>query len=128
MRIKELGVKLSLEDSNTNHEPAQEKRVKDNITNSTATIAAKMKANSGPDLVIAACTHLTLIKNRETFERKEIIEEMKTATHYWKQSYLSNLSKNLGNLVKSEKLRDVGKDRYALAAQTREEMEQLLAN
>lgn len=125
---KETGIQLNLEDSTTDVGSASEEKAKNGFTFTTGTIASKMGANSGPDLIIAACTHLTLTKNRESFDRKDIIEEMKTATHYFKQSYIGNLTKSLGNLVKSQKLLETSRDKYALTAQTRNAMEQLLAN
>lgn len=87
-----------------------------------------MGVNSGPELILAACAHLTLVKGKESFTRKEIIEEMNTAKSYLKRSYISNLSKSLTNLVKSGKISETGREIYSLTAQTRKEMEQLLAN
>lgn len=123
----EAKIPFEIEGSITSPEYASEEKAKSDFSYTTGTIAGKMGVNSGPDLIIAACANLTLVKGKDSFERREIIEEMKTATHYLRQSYLSNLSKSLGNLVRSGKISEISKDRYALTAQTRKEMEQILA-
>jgi hypothetical protein len=95
-------------------------------TGTTATIAAKLACKSGPDLIIATAAHLTFVEQRDSFTRKEILDDMKTATAYFKKSYVNNLSNYLKNLVKDEKLVEVRKDTYALKAETRKELEQQL--
>lgn len=124
----EARIPFGIEESTTSSESSNEEKAKSAFSYTTGTIASKMGVNSGPDLIIAACAHLTLVEGKESFGRKEIIEEMKTATHYLKQGYISNLSARLGNLVRSGKISEISKDRYALTAQTRNEMEQILAN
>lgn len=64
------------------------------IQMTTNTIAAKLGVKTGSDLVLAACAHLCLVKGADTFERKNILVEMQTASNYYKQIHSKNLSKN----------------------------------
>lgn len=93
----------------------------------TNTIAAKLNVKTGSELVMAACTHLCLVKGADTFERKNILAEMKTASNYYKQNHSKNLSQSLSSLIKDNKLIERAKDKYALTAQTKQDMEALLA-
>jgi hypothetical protein len=95
-------------------------------TATTATIAEKLNCKTGPDLITAAAAHLTFVEQKDRFTRQEIIDDMKTATAYFKKSYVNNLSNYLKNLVRDEKLVEVRKDTYALKAETRKELEQQL--
>jgi|GEM_PF-2116375 hypothetical protein len=92
----------------------------------TNTIAAKLNVKTGSDLVLAACAHLCLVKGASTFERKNILAEMQTASNYYKQNHSSNLSKSLSTLVKDNKLIERSKDKYALSAQAKQELEATL--
>ncbi len=94
---------------------------------STATIASRMDAKSGPELAIAACAHLTFAKSKGTFSLAEIRTEMKNASSYYKASMASNLSKALKNLVKKQRLNETASDSYALTAAEKDAMEKLLA-
>lgn len=49
----------------------------------TGSIAAKIGAKSGSDLLLAAAGHLTLVKKIEPFSRQQLLNEMKTATAYY---------------------------------------------
>lgn len=96
------------------------------IQMTTNTISAKLNVKTGSDLVLAACAHLCLVKGISTFERKNILAEMQTASNYYKQNHSSNLSKNLSSLVKDNKLIERSKDEYALTAQAKQELESTL--
>jgi hypothetical protein len=89
----------------------------------TNTISAKLKVTKGTELVLAACAHLCLVKGADTFERKNILAEMQTASNYYKQTYSKNLSQSLLSLVKDNKLIERSKDKYALGAKTKQEIE-----
>jgi len=91
------------------------------------TIAAKMKANTGPDLALAAAAQMTLVEGRDSFSRKQILETMKKAAGYYKDSFGSNLGQTLINLVKKQRLHEVSKDTYSLPQEVREELEVQLA-
>ena len=54
-----------------NPDPAKRK-----LQMTTNSISARLAAKTGPDLVLAACAHLTLVKGADTFERKNILAEM----------------------------------------------------
>lgn len=82
-----------------------------------STICAKLKVNSGPELVMAACFSLHR-QSRASASRKEIINEMRNATSYFKGSYISNLSASLKNLVVGGKLLEQSKDVFAIDAAT----------
>lgn len=97
------------------------------LDHSTNTIATHLGAKSGPDLAIAAAAHLGLVKKKDTFTRKEIIGEMKSATTYYKKSMLANLSKSLDTLVKAQRLNQAAKGVYALSAPEKKVLETKLA-
>lgn len=82
---------------------------------STNSIAAKLHCKSGPELAVAAAAHLTLVAGKQVFTRKELLDEMKTASGYYKSSYMSNLTKTLNQLVKS-KFNEPSNGKYALTA------------
>ena len=89
----------------------------------TNTIAGRLDVKTGPDLVLAACAHLCFVKGADTFERKNILAEMQSASNYYKKTYSSNLSKYLSKLVKDGKLIERSKEVYALSAGTKQEVE-----
>lgn len=92
----------------------------------TGSIAAKLNVKSGPDLVMAAAARLTFALQYQTFTRQKIIDEIKTASAYYKASYLSNLTQTLNNLVKDGKLNEPSQDNYALTASSLKDLEQRL--
>jgi hypothetical protein len=94
---------------------------------STSTIAQKMKGKKGPSLALAAVARLVIVGNKQNADRSEILQEMKGASAYYKDSYSANLTTSLQSLVTSGKLNDLGSNRYALHADTRTELEKLLA-
>jgi hypothetical protein len=90
-----------------------------------STICAKLKVNSGPELVMAACFSLHR-QGRTSASRKEIITEMRNAASYFKATYISNLSGSLKNLVVANKLLEQAKDVFAIDAATIGAMESQL--
>lgn len=94
---------------------------------STNSICAKLSCSSGPDLILAAAAHLTFVKQQEVFSRKQLLDEMKTASSYFKTSYRDNLSVNLKTLLKV-KLNEPSTGHFALTASARKELESRLAN
>jgi hypothetical protein len=89
----------------------------------TNSIAGMLNAKSGPDLVLAACAHLHLVKGAETFHRKNILAEMRSANNYFKRSFGNNLTSSLKTLVKDKKLIERTDDVYALDAKAASELE-----
>ncbi|MEA5477986.1 hypothetical protein VB774_10185 [Pseudanabaena galeata UHCC 0370] len=115
--------KLEVDIEESEELPANPDPTKQKVQMTTNSIAAKMEVKTGTDLLLAACAHLCLVKGIELFERKNILAEMQTASNYYKESYGGNLSKSLSTLVKTNKLIERSKDKYALTAKTKQEME-----
>jgi hypothetical protein len=94
----------------------------------TNTIASLMDAKTGPDLAIAAAAHLTLTRGQDKFSRKEMLDQMQTATTFYNQNYSGNLSKILNGLTKGKKLNLVGNQTYALTRAERERVSTILSS
>ncbi len=107
--------------------PAANDPLKKKLELTTNAIAGRLDAKTGPDLVLAACAHLHLVKGAETFHRKNILAEMRLANNYFKSSFASNLTSCLKTLVKDKKLIERTEDIYALDAKTVSELEKRLA-
>ena len=97
------------------------------IQGTVANISAKLGVKNGPELVMATAAYLTMVEQCGQFTRKQIIDNMKTASSYFKASYVSNLSQHLNNLVKKGMINEVAKDTYALPVSSITEMESKLA-
>lgn len=97
-----------------------------NLQLSTASLATKLSCSSGADLVIAAALHLTLVEKNEVFSRKQLLDDMKTATGFYKSTYSDNLSSYLKTLLK-DKLNERSTGQYALSDSARKELEAKLA-
>lgn len=97
------------------------------LQSTTGAIAAKLGCKSGPDLTIAAAARLTLASGKETFSRKDILNEMKTATAYYKATYRGNFSAILNGLIKDGALLEPAKDTYSLSATKKTELGKQLA-
>jgi hypothetical protein len=97
------------------------------INMTASSIAAKLNSKTGADLVISACAHLHFVKKMESMTRKEILQEMKDAKSYFKNTYNKNLSRLLISLIKDKKLLESGKDIYSLEAQFIKELREKLA-
>lgn len=95
---------------------------------STKTIAARLDAKTGPELAICAMAHLELVKNLDRYERQSILDEMKTATGYYKSSMSGNNVKNVDSLVKSQRVTEVGTGIYCLSASERKKVEAAIAD
>lgn len=94
---------------------------------STTSIAAKLSCTSGPDLIVATAAHLTLVKGLERFSRKQLLEEMKTASGYYKTTYRDNLSTNIKTLLK-DKLNEPSSGHFSLSATALKELKAQLAD
>lgn len=89
---------------------------------SANTICAKISAKSASDIALAACAHLTLIQNKSSFKRSEILDEMKNASNYFNTNSSKNLTQSLKSLVSSGKLIERSTDTYALSAKEKESL------
>ena len=103
-----------------------ENKGKSKLNMTTNTIATKLGAKSGGDLVLAACAHLSLVKGADSFKRGNILAEMKGASNYFKNTYSKNFSTYLSSNVKAGKLLETAKDVYAIDAKTLKELEKKL--
>lgn len=97
------------------------------IEATTASIAARLQAKSGPDLIMAAVARITYALGQDVCSRQMIGQEMKSASSYYKRTYMNNLSKYLDVLVKDNKLNEPSSGNYALTANARSELEPRLA-
>jgi hypothetical protein len=93
----------------------------------TGSIAAKLSANSGTDLVLASAGRLALVEGRDTYTRQDLLTEMKTAAGYYRTTYSNNLSSYLQTLVRDGKLVETAANTFALAATARAELSSRLA-
>lgn len=97
------------------------------INMSTDTIANLLKVSSGPELALAAGAHLSIVMGKNTFSRKDLSTEMRTAPGHFKQSYIANLSPTLDRLKKDDKIRLVsGTDVFALSNTEKVRIEKIL--
>lgn len=94
----------------------------DTTLGTTNTVAAKLGAETGPDLILAAAAKLTFADGVTSFTRKELLAEMQTASNYYKTSFTSNLSTYLSRLVKAGTLLEQAKDTYALSSTKAQEL------
>ena len=114
-------------DPPSSHEETKEPDNKNGgIDLSMDVIASRMKENTGPNLVLAACAYLTFVKQQTRFSRKDINDEMKNASAYYKKSMSGNLTKTLDKLIKNQHLNQASSGMYALNAAKKAEMEKLL--
>lgn len=95
----------------------------------TASIAGKIGAKSGSDLLKAAAAHLSLVKKAAPFSRQQVLAEMQTATSYYKKNYSPNLSKYIKTALQKEGyLSETATNSYALTASASAALETELAN
>lgn len=97
------------------------------IQGTTATLAAKLGGGSGPDLLMCAAARLHFVLGKDKFHRKELLDEMKSASNYYNANYAKNLTSLLGNQVKAGKLMEPSKDNYSLSADSLKNIEAKLA-
>lgn len=89
---------------------------------STTSIAAKLSCSSGPDLITAAAAHLTLVKKAKTFTRKQLTDEMRTASGYFKATYRDNLTSSLKRLLRKDILNEPSTGHYSLTESAQKEL------
>jgi hypothetical protein len=89
----------------------------------TSNIAAKINCSSGQELIIAAGIHLIFVQNKDRFTRQDVLDEIKKAPSYFKESYRKNLSNYLNSAVKASSFNEVSKGVFALSARFRSEIE-----
>jgi hypothetical protein len=97
------------------------------IEMTTGSIAAKLNVKSGPDLILAAAARLCIVDDLAKFSRKQLIEQMRSATAYFKPTYVNNLSSSLNTLLKDGRLNEPSKDTFALTANCEKDLRNKLA-
>lgn len=99
------------------------------VSLTTNSIAARLSAKTGGDLLLAAAAHLVLAKGVEPFTRTQLLDTMKSATSYYNKNYSTNLSGYIKTaLHKDGPLAETAKHTYALTAPARAELEKTLAD
>lgn len=98
-----------------------------NIKGTTASLAGKLKVKSGNDLIIAAAAHLTFVAGKPEFSRQELLDQVRGATGYFKDSYSKNLTNYLNARVKAEELMEPRTGHYSLNASEVERLRAALA-
>ncbi|EDM82228.1 hypothetical protein LMED105_14480 [Limnobacter sp. MED105] len=113
-------------------QPASAPGAKANATpgpqGTTNTYAAALGGGTGTELALAAGARLRIGMGAETFTRAKLLEEMKSASSYYKKSYSGNLSNIIGTLVTNQKFIEAAKDTYSLHATTENELRTRLAS
>jgi hypothetical protein len=89
-------------------------------------VAAKLDAKTVTDLAIAAAAKAQIYDNLETFSKEDLLERMREATKYYKQSHAKNLGRSIMVLV-GDKFNQRATDSYSLNAQAQTELESRLA-
>lgn len=121
---KEVGAEVTT--SKTFSAPAASNGA-DSIAGTTATIAAKLNVDSGPDLIVAAAAQLTFVAGKDEFTRRELTAACRAGKNFWKKSYGNNFTKYLSTLVGDNSLIEVRDGTYALGAKKRQALEAQLA-
>lgn len=98
------------------------------INLSTKSIAARLDASTGPELVISAMAHLELVKGIASSDRKGILAEMKNASGYYNANMSGNLSKIITTLIKAKRINDVGSEKYSLSVSEKKKVEAAVVN
>ena len=80
-------------------------------------VAEALDAKTGPEVALAAAAYLQLVRGRDSFSRKELLDAMKEATSFYSKSMSGNLSKILKQLVGDE-FTQHSNDNYALKSAT----------
>jgi hypothetical protein len=92
----------------------------------TGTIAGRLSVKTGPELIMASAAKLTLADGKDTFTRRDVLLEMKSAPSYYKESYRKNMSSLLDGLIKGDQIREISPSTYAVEATTKEKLTQQL--
>lgn len=71
---------------------------------SFGTIAGKLGCKTAPDLIVAAAAHLTFVARKAEFSRKELLNQVKGTSGYYKTSMGKNFTNYLNNRLKAGEL------------------------
>lgn len=90
--------------------------VEPELNYSPNTIAARLNATTGPDLLLAAAAYLQLVKGHESFQRQAVLDTMKIAKTYYKANMRGNLSKMISTLVGAGRINELANSEFSLSA------------
>ena len=121
--VKEMSSPEGLSDDDYQEAPSSSNSDKQMPAMTVNTVAARLNIKKRKDLVMAACAYLSVIKGKERFERKEILDGMKSAQNYYKVGYRKALTDLLDSLVKDGKRLETEKNIYALDARAKSDLE-----
>jgi hypothetical protein len=85
------------------------------VAGTTKSLAAKLKATSGPGLFKAAMAHLQLVKKKEMPSRQEILDEMRTATTIYRKAFSNNLTKTIAKLLSTQEINEPKTGHFSLS-------------
>lgn len=94
----------------------------------TSSIASKLGGNTAADLALAAAAHLQIVAGKDTFTRKELLEDMRGVPSRYKANMASNLTRTIETLVKTGRVHQIGNDSFSLSDPTMREIEGTLAS
>lgn len=98
------------------------------MTGTTNQIATTLGVSNGPTLLFAAGVKLHFVDGKDTFTRKELLAEAKSATKFYKKSHNNNLTANLQSLVGDGQFNEPGTNKYALTDASTKTANNKLAN
>ena len=93
---------------------------------STNTIAQILDSKTGSDLALCSVAKINLVDGKDRVTRAEILDAMRSASVYFKDSYVSNLTAYLVTLTKSGRINMIQRNTYALAASERRRISEAL--
>jgi hypothetical protein len=97
------------------------------LQGTTNDFASRLQAKNAKNLALAAAAHLSLVKEKPSFARNELLDEMKSATPFYKKTMANNLSKTLESLQREGAFTEVSSNKYALAHQKLQDLKARLA-
>ncbi len=103
------------------------KKIHAHVADTTSALASKLDVTSGSELIVAAALKLMHSQHLDSFTREQLIGEMRSATSYFKDTYVKNLASFIDSLVKQGILQEVAKNTYRLSAAALKELEARIA-
>jgi hypothetical protein len=102
-------------DDKANDDEAKDKTSRVKGDWSTSKVAQKIGGKTCTQLATAALAYLCIIKKLDLASRRQIIDEMKLATSFYRDNFGNSLTSVLQSLVKSGKIHENGTNNFALS-------------
>ena len=96
------------------------------ITSTTNAIAKKLGAKTANDLMYAAATKLSFVDGLDSFSKKQLQKEMRSATRYFKANMANYYGQTLSRVIDNDLLTEVGTDQYSIPDAARDKLESKL--